>query len=168
MKLHCFVGFFTTYKLAYQPMRTITSWHENTSVFYDRLFFSFFEMDRSCLKLYLKTNGWEILHCRSPHSYSAGKIRRSCGLILPNDTLKQFDHKKWNTSQWTWKKQSKLHCWLFEVHITLGSRSEVFTFIFNHKNFVKAAKGYVRIWLFFGPHYLSRISIQRESDFHPE
>ena len=46
-------------------------------------------------------------------------IRSSCRLILPNDTLKQFDHKK----------QSKLHCSLFEVHITLGSRSEVSAFI---------------------------------------
>ena len=46
-------------------------------------------------------------------------IRRSCGLILPNDSLKQFDHKK----------QSKLQCSLFEVHITLGSRSEVSAFI---------------------------------------
>ena len=39
MKLHPFVGFSTAYKLAYQPMRTNTSWHENTRVLHDRLIF---------------------------------------------------------------------------------------------------------------------------------
>ena len=94
MKLHHFVGILTAYKLAFQPMRTTTSWHENTSVFHDRLIFWFpwngHELSETISEdKWVRNTGLQISSffcCRT--------IRRSCGLISPNDTLKQFDHNQ--------------------------------------------------------------------------
>ncbi len=139
MKLHHFVGFSTAYKLAYQPMRTNTSWHENTSVFHDRLIFppkslqlksvrgtarrenrsSFYDhlnavqigitlikKMTSLDQFYFLWNGQDLSETISEDKWVRNTglqissflfcrtIRRSCGLILPNDTLKQFDHNQ--------------------------------------------------------------------------
>ena len=95
MKLHHFVGVFMAYKLAYQPMWTITSWHKNTSAFHDRLIF-----------LSLKWTGvvWNYIWRQMGEKYWIADLLI---LILPNNKTFMWADITQRYPQTVWSQKMK-------------------------------------------------------------